>query len=302
MSKHTNHPIIDYPVNSLIPVENLSELQYTHTHTHTETMVNHNRIFTNSKWTSALSIHLWCFIYVYIEKSCWFGVCWVTIDTYSLPSALKTELPAQSIFITMRGWRGKEIPELKHPSGCLCIQSFTPSSYTQFNWALCSNQSYICCVSTFSAVQCFNLTPAWAVNQSICLTLAHSKHVFTRWTWMLHFLNKPSPLVLHFRLLSWEAQNILTGTGKALRCNGSFVCSFCGCDNFPHQTSKCQLLFLRCIRIASCQHSATSINQNVGRDLGNSVVNYAFSNLVLGRRPKEGCFSKTDIQILKGTV
>ncbi len=141
-------------------------------------MVNHNRIFTNSKWTSALSIHLWCFIYVYIEKSCWFGVCWVTIDTYSLPSALKTELPAQSIFITMRGWRGKEIPELKHPSGCLYIQSFTPSSYTQFNWALCSNQSYICCVSTFSAVQCFNLTPAWAVNQSICLTLAHSKHVF----------------------------------------------------------------------------------------------------------------------------
>lgn len=180
MSTHTNHPIIDYPVNSWIPVENSSELQYTHTHS----MVNHYRIFTNSKWTSALSINLWCLICVCIEKCCWFWVCWVTIDTYSLPSALKTELLARSIFITVRGWRGKEIPELKHPSDCLRIQSFTPSSYTQFNRALCLNQSYICCVSTFSAVQRINLTPAWAVNQSICLTLTHSKHVFTRWTWI----------------------------------------------------------------------------------------------------------------------
>lgn len=94
----------------------------------------------------------------------------------------KTELLARSIFITVRGWRGKEIPELKHPSSCLCIQSFTPSSYTLFNGSLCSNQSYICSISTFSAVQRFNLTPAWAVNQSVCLTLTHSKHHFTRWT------------------------------------------------------------------------------------------------------------------------
>lgn len=184
MSTHRNHPIIDYPVNSLIPVENSSELQYTHTNF----TVNHYRIFTNSEMNICAQ-HLFETLYVcvYIEKCCWFWVCWVTIDTYSLPSALKTELPARSIFITVRGWRGKEIPEPKHPSGCLCIQSFTPSSYTHFNGALCSNQSYICCVSTFSAVQRFNLTPAWAVNQSICLTLTHSKHVFTRWTWILHF-------------------------------------------------------------------------------------------------------------------